>query len=488
MKKALVWLRDDLRLRDNPALHHACEHYDAVLIVYILDDETPQTENYGDRRIGGAQRWWLHHSLSDLKDNIEKHGGTFILRRGQANTVVQNLVDEWEPQAVLWNRRYTPWGINHDKNLKSKLQDQNIAVQSFKANLLMEPWEVQTKTGGNYGVYTPFWKNIRPRIMQELETPLDIPQLKSIEDSPASDTLNDWGLLPTQPDWSGGFNIWSPGEDNALKRLDRFIDQAAAQYDEQRDQPSVEGTSRLSPHLAFGEISPRLIWYKLRFALESASGNTNAQDNIDVYLSEIAWREFAYHLLFHHPQTINQPLKDKYNKVPWIMNEDMYQKWCKGQTGIPIIDAGMRQLLQTGWMHNRVRMLVGSFLVKNCLIPWQAGENWFWDTLVDADQASNVMGWQWVAGSGADAAPYFRVFNPVTQGERFDSNGDYIREFVPELSGLPNQYIHKPWEAPEDVLREARIKLGTHYPKPLVDLKTSRQAALDAYAKMKESS
>lgn len=478
----IIWFRNDLRLHDNPALIKALKNSESVLPVYILDDAAA-----GPWKMGGASRYWLHHCLTSLSHDLKnKYNAPLILKQGNAQGILEDLVEETGAKGVYWNRNYEPWSIARDTQIKEALKGKNISVETFNGRLLFEPWEIKNKTGKPYRVFTPFWKCCMED--PHLRDPFPAPdQINSPDQLPNSDNLSDWKLLPTSPDWSGGIaDFWNIGETAALKQLDDFLEMRVDTYKDDRDFPRIDATSFLSPHLHFGEISPLTIWHKTKPLLDQAVGNDSVYKNIKHFLSEIGWREFSYHLLFHYPETPNQPLYDKFNKVPWDKNERGLTAWQRGQTGIPIIDAGMRQLWQTGWMHNRVRMLVGSLLVKNLLIDWREGEKWFWDCLVDADLANNTQGWQWVAGCGADAAPYFRIFNPVTQGERFDKTGDYVRQFVPELKNMPDKYIHKPWEAGPLILKAAGVELGKDYPHPIVDLKQSREKALEAFAQMKK--
>lgn len=485
--KILVWFRNDLRIHDNPALYDACQKADEILPVYVFDEETPK-----HWKLGGASKWWLHHSLNALSQKLSEKGANLILRRGIGADQIKALAQEWGADAVYWNRRYEPWGIAHDKGLKADLEQDGVEVQTFNGSLLIEPWKVQTKTGGPYKVFTPFWRMAEPTIEQAIQQPFDVPkQIPTPNQPPQSDNLEDWWLLPSKPNWAGGIaQEWSAGEDTARERLIDFLEHGAGGYKDARDIPSTDGTSRLSPHLAFGEISLRTIWFATKHKMAEGYGGEANYKGYDFFLREIGWREFSYHLLYHFPHTTDAPLNEKFKNFPWHNPDDYNEeltRWQKGQTGIPIVDAGMRQLWQTGWMHNRVRMIVGSLLVKNLVLPWQVGEQWFWDTLVDADLANNTQGWQWIGGCGADASPYFRVFNPVTQGERFDPEGAYVKKYVPELKDMPSKYIHKPWEAEGDLLAHANIKLGETYPKPIVDLKISRQKALDAFAQIKSS-
>ena len=435
---SIVWMRDDLRLADNPALTAAAERGEPIVLVYVLDEESE-----GVRPLGAASKWWLHNSLSALGDQL-------VLRRGAAEVVIPALVAEVGAGAVFWNRRY---GASReiDARLKTKLRDDDLDVRSFQANLLVEPWVLTTGGGGPYRVFTPFWKAAREL---QFRDPLPVPELEW--SSAESERLDDWQLLPTRPDWAGGLReAWHPGEEGAHDLLESFVEDRLADY-HRRDEPGVDGTSLLSPHLRFGEISPFQIWQRLHGEMSPA-----ARKNVPKFLSEVGWREFNYNNLFHFPAFAEQNYRPAYDAFPWEQPDpEELAAWREGRTGIPLVDAGMRELWQTGTMHNRVRMVVASFLIKNLLVDWRVGEQWFWDTLVDADEASNPGNWQWVAGSGADAAPYFRVFNPELQREKFDKDGRYVNRWVPEV-GTPM------------------------YPEPIVDLRETRQRALDAYEKVK---
>jgi deoxyribodipyrimidine photo-lyase len=472
----LVWFRQDLRLADNPALNAAVASGRPVLAVYVLDDEAA-----GEWRSGGASRWWLHHSLERLAERLAKTGGRLILRRGPAMQIVPQMAMAAGCALVTWNRCYEPFAIQRDTELKKQLLDAGIEVQSFNGSLLREPWTVKSQAGGPVRVFTPFW-----RANQALGAPgQPLPAPKKINAAPEvpSEALGDWGLLPTKPDWAAGLRrAWTPGEAGAAKRLAAFLEDEIAGYAKDRDRPDRAGTSRLSPHLHFGEISPGQIWHAIQ-AHVAARGH---EQDAAKFLSEVGWRDFSYNLLFHEPEMPARNLRADFDRFPWRDDQVHLRAWQRGQTGYPVVDAGMRQLWQTGWMHNRVRMVVASFLVKHLLIPWQAGEAWFWDTLVDADLASNAASWQWVAGCGADAAPYFRVFNPIIQGEKFDPDGDYVRLYVPELARLPTKFIHQPWTAPEAVLREASVDLGKTYPRPIVEHDVARKRALAAFASLKQ--
>jgi len=477
----IVWFRQDLRISDNPALMAAAETGAAVIPVYILDDDTP-----GTWKMGGASRWWLHHSLIALTADLASINATLLLRRGNAANVIQALVDETGAEQVVWNRCYEPFAIARDKAIKSALQAGGIATQSFNASLLHEPWTVSTKAGGPYRVFTPFWR----ACMQDRpapDAPLKAPEtLAAPATMPKGDTLADWALTPHAPDWAEHFSdVWKPGSKGATDRLSRFLDEAVKGYKNNRDVPGIDGTSGLSPHLHFGDISPRQVYYAAR-AHADRHGASDGQ--VEKFVAELGWREFACHLLYHFPHIPEGNYQEKFDGFPWRTDADALAAWQRGMTGYPMVDAGMRQLWQTGWLHNRVRMIVASFLVKHLMIHWREGEQWFWDTLVDADLASNAASWQWVAGSGADAAPYFRIFNPITQGQKFDGDGTYVRYYVPELAALPDKYIHAPWTAPADVLNDAGITLGTDYPMPIVNHPQARERALAGYGELKQAS
>ncbi len=478
MSKAIVWFRRDLRLGDNPALRHAVDEFDQVLLAYV---HAPAEE--GDWAPGAASNWWLHYSLAAHAGKIRERNGRLIIRAGESLTALKKLAGDFNADAVFWNRLYDPATVQRDKKVRQGLEDAGLETQSFAANLLFEPWTISTKQDDPYKVYTPFWK----ACMQEPgpEEPLAaVRALREPSRYPSSVALEDLALLP-EFDWDDGLQAeWTPGEDGAGARLDRFLEAAIDDYPKARDYPGVEGVSRLSPHLHFGEISPRQIWH----AVTGMSASARSEKGADKFLKEIGWREFAHHVLYHFPKTPDEPLYEKYADFPWRESHAALLKaWQRGQTGFPIVDAGMRQLWVSGWMHNRVRMIVASLLVKNLRIPWQKGARWFWDTLVDADLANNTLGWQWSAGCGADAAPYFRIFNPVTQSAKFDGSGAYLRKWVPEIAALPDRWIHEPWNAPEEVCKEANFRPGKDYPEPVVDLKESREAALAALQAIKDS-
>ncbi len=474
----IVWFRHDLRLEDNPALIAAVERGGPVLPLYIW---APQEE--GAWSPGSASRWWLHQSLGQLDDALRAVGSRLILRRGESLVVLQEIARATGAQAVLWNRRYEPAATARDAAIKAALRASGFAAQSFNAGLLFEPWQVQSASGGAVKVFTPFWK--RCLSLPQPARPQSAPeQLAAPARWPASEPLTALGLAPTI-DWAAGLRAaWQPGEVGAEVQLERFVADGIGGYASERDRPDHDGVSQLSPHLHFGEISPRRIWHEVERAADLPGASTSAQ-GAEAYLRQLVWREFAHHLLFHFPHTAEQPLRPEFAAFPWREDVSALKAWQRGRTGYPLVDAGMRQLWRTGWMHNRVRLVAASFLVKHLLIPWQVGAAWFWDTLVDADLANNTLGWQWTAGSGADAAPFFRVFNPVLQGEKLDPDGDYVRRWIPELAALPARWIHRPWEAPPATLEAAGVALGTTYPEPIIDHAFARQRALAAFARMR---
>lgn len=464
MSTALVWLRNDLRIADNPALHAACGRHDSVVALYIHEQDEEL------RPIGAAARWWLHHSLRSLAAALAQIGVVLLVRKGLAADVLDDALKEHEAEAVYWNRRYGPAGRDLDARLKQALRSGGIAVQSLPGNVLVEPWLIKTGQNKPYSVFTPFWKTLRDA---DIARPLPPPEGKPL-DAPTVDS--DY----TQPRWAGKFSqYWNIGEAAAQDRLAAFLEEGVSGYPEGRDYPGSQATSLMSPHLRFGEISARHIWHAAGAYLHAHPEKATA---IDKFLSELAWRDFSYHQLYHRQDIATVAMMEIYEGLSWRHSPADLGAWQKGLMGIPVVDAGMRELWETGYMHNRVRMLVASFLSKNLLIDWREGERWFWDCLVDADEANNPASWQWVAGSGLDAAPYFRIFNPVTQGERFDADGAYVRRWVPELFGLPDKSIHDPASAPGDVLAAAGIRLGVDYPVPIVDLRSSRARALDAFA------
>ncbi len=476
---SIVWFRTDLRLADNPALAAAARGDGPVLPVFIW---APDEE--GAAAPGAAARWWLHQSLRSLAADLTRRGSRLIIRRGPALETLRTLVGETGAGAVHWNHRYEPAVVARDHVLEAALARDGIAVVTHNGALLHEPWEIANKEGKPFQVFTPFWKACRHRGTPAAPVPAPR-RLPAPAQWPASVALSDLRLEPTV-DWAAGLRTtWQPGEAGASARLSSFLETALAGYADDRDRPGVDGTSRLSPHLHAGEIGPRQIWHALDAAVASDRAAGLAR-GAEVFGRELGWREFAHHLLYHFPQTVTAPLRAEFGAFPWCDDPQTLRAWHKGETGYPLVDAGMRELWTTGWMHNRVRMVVASFLVKDLLLPWQAGERWFWDTLVDADLANNVLGWQWTAGCGADAAPYFRVFNPVSQGNKFDADGSYVRRWVPELRGLATAWIHEPWRAPAQARADAGVRLGVNYPHPIVDHAAARLRALAAFARLKE--
>jgi deoxyribodipyrimidine photo-lyase len=473
----LLWFRQDLRLADNPALLAAAAA-GPVIPVYILDDATP-----GKWAMGGASRWWLHHSLGALDRALHAKGSRLILRRGPAADQIKRLVRETGASSVHWNRCYEPFAVERDQKLKAELKSDGIGATSHNAALLYEPHEIANRNGEPFKVFTAFWRAccaIEPAPPGKMPAAIPAPQKW-----PASESLADWQLLPSKPDWAGGLRqSWTPGEAGAKARLEQFIEEPIADYAGGRDVPGLDVTSRLSPHLHFGEIGPRQVFHAVRFALHRHAALAKPGEK---FLSELGWREFCHSLLFHFPQLPERNLRPEFDRFPWRTDAKALTAWQRGLTGYPIVDAGMRQLWQTGWMHNRVRMVTASFLIKHLLLDWRSGERWFWDTLVDADLANNAAGWQWVAGSGADAAPFFRIFNPVLQGEKFDAKGAYVRRYVPELAKLPDKLIHRPWEAKAVELADAGVVLGKTYPHPVVEHDFARKRALSAFQSLRHT-
>lgn len=462
----IVLFRRDLRVSDNAALAAAVD-LGSVVALYILDEE-----NENIRPMGAASRWWLHHSLDALGQKLHASGARLIFTRGRTRDVVARGIAASGAKRVHWNRRYEPAEAAVDAALKTDLREAGLIAQSFEGALLHEPSLLKTGSGGYYKVYTPFWKALNGGV--DRRDPIDAPKsIKGWNGKFDSLSLDDLALLPKKPDWAGGLaGRWTPGEDGARQRLQAFEKEDLPDYEHQRDMPALRGTSRLSPHLAFGEITPFQIFAALHQSHKAGAAK---------FRKEIAWREFSYHLLFHNRDLRERSFRPEFEGFSWQRDAPALKAWQDGRTGYPIVDAGMRELWQTGWMHNRVRMIAASFLIKDLLLDWRDGEQWFWGTLVDADPANNPASWQWVAGSGADAAPYFRIFNPVLQGEKFDPHGDYVRRYVPEIAALPDRYVHRPWDAPKSLLEEKQIELGRDYPKPIVDHGAARDRALAAY-------
>jgi len=464
----ILWFRQDLRISDHAALNAASQSGAPVIPLFIYGEQTP-----GDWKPGGASRWWLEGSLAELDNALQTMQSRLILRRGRAQDVLASLVDETGAKEIYFTRRYEPENAAEEKIIAEHLTEKGIECRRFGGSLLFEPEAVKTKSGTPFRVFTPFYKACLA--MESVRDPVPAPgKLTPPKTWPKSEQLNNWALRPTAPNWASGFKEhWQPGTTGAFSKLNDFVEDRLATYDKDRDRPDRKGTSALSPHLHYGEISPREIWH---FIHQSTDTQENTRKGRTSYLRELVWREFSYHLLWHWPHITESSFNNKFADFPWREDQQAVEAWQSGKTGYPIVDAGMRQLWQTGWMHNRVRMIVASFLTKHLLIPWQEGARWFWDTLVDADLANNSASWQWVAGSGADASPYFRIFNPILQGQKFDPEGTYVRKWVPEIAELPDKHVHAPWES------GVRIE---GYPEPLVDHKWARQRALDAYAELK---
>jgi len=465
----LLWFRTDLRLTDHPALAAAVARGAPVVPVFVWapEEEAPWQP-------GAASRWWLHRSLRSLDGALRERGSRLVLRRGPTAGALLALARETGADTVLWTRRYEPAVRARDAAVAAALRTAGIAAEEQGGHLLFEPDAVRTGAGQPYQVFTPFWRACLAGPAPD--RPLPAPRaIAAPSPWPASLALSELALEPAV-DWAEGLRAtWTPGEAGAKDRLARFLLEALPDYAEARDRPGVEGTSRLSPHLHFGEVSPRQVWHAAA-ALQRQGGRGATARGAERFLAEIGWREFAHHLLTHFPHTAEAPLREEFARFPWREDRDALRAWQRGRTGYPVVDAAMRELWTTGWMHNRARMIVASFLVKDLLLAWQEGARWFWDTLVDADLANNTLGWQWTAGCGADAAPYFRVFNPVSQGTKFDGDGAYVRRWVPELAGLPDAAVHQPWEA------SAGVAPGARYPARIVDHREARERALAALA------
>jgi deoxyribodipyrimidine photo-lyase len=479
----IVWFRQDLRVADHPALSAAAQTGQPVIPLYIFDNDAP-----GAWKRGGASRWWLHHSLNSLGAELAARGSKLILRHGTTTAVLADIAAATGAKAIHTSRCYEPWAGKLEAAAHTELAATGVELKRYAGNLLFDPDRVRTKTGEVYKVYTPFWRTVSG---MDVRVPLPAPTaLVAPTKWPKTDNVATFDLLPTKPDWSGTMReTWTPGSAGAAERLTTFLDEAVGTYATDRNRPDKIGTSRLSPHLHFGEISPATCWHatRTRMLASPPTSQKSTDQGAETYMKELVWREFSYSLLHHWPDLPDSAFKKDFNAFPWIDDAVKLRAWQKGMTGYPIVDAGMRELWATGWMHNRVRMIVGSFLVKDLLISWTAGEAWFWDCLVDADLASNAASWQWIAGSGADASPYFRIFNPQKQGETFDPDGAYVRKWIPEIKRLPTKLIHAPQSAPPEILRACGITLGQTYPRPIVDHGEARNQALAALTKMKVS-
>ena len=475
---AIMWFRRDLRLADNPALHAAVASGRPLILVYVRENDPALRLSPGR-----AADWWLHKSLESLAGQIAGIGGSLTLIGGCALTDIPALADRTGAAEVYWNRVDWPWIDARDCEIAGSLKAAGVRPRAFRTTTLIDPAGLMTGSGTPYKVFTAFWRaaleTLSPR------TPLPAPNQLRAATAPHSDALGDWKLLPTAPDWAYGFSDrWTPGETAASRALERFTSQAIGAYPDARDRPDLFGTSRLSPHLGWGEISPRTVWYRVHLQAERGG----MRKPVEKYLSEIGWRDFAYYLVHHFGDLRATNFNRQYDHFPWRKDPVRLRAWRAGRTGVPTVDAAMRELWHTGWMHNRTRMIAASYLIKHIGVHWQAGMRWFEDTLVDADPVVNSASWQWVAGSGADAAPYFRIFNPASQGAKFDPEGAYVRRWVPELCALPTRYIHAPWTAKESELARLGVKLGETYPRPVVGLADGRTSALEAYRHMKSES
>jgi len=478
---SIVLFQNDLRLADNPALSAAVRRKQPLMCLYVWN---PKATGYG--MPGAASRWWLHHSLQSFSGQLKAAGNDLTIRMGKIIEILSNLLREFPKSHVFWNQSCEPDGQEIERDLLTFLTAEKVEAHGFHGNTLVDPSTILTQAHSPYRVFTPFWKRLQStfRSSPPLPAPRKLPpQPSGTLNSVPLDSLQ---LLP-EIDWTQGLReSWTPGEQGAQTALRKFLRNPAKFYAMDRDRPDLPHTSRMSPHLHFGEMSPGKLWYAIQQAKQKTR-NVRDRKSYETYLRQIAWREFARYLLFYFPYTVHEPLSTDYQAFPWRNETDSLRTWEQGLTGFPIVDAGMRELWHTGWMHNRVRMITASFLTKDLLLPWQKGATWFWDTLVDADLANNTLGWQWVAGCGADASPFFRIFNPITQGMKFDPDGRYIRKWVPELADVPSPWIHQPWEAPPDLLAEANISLGKTYPQPMIAHAAARNRALLAYRQFKNA-
>ncbi len=478
----IVWFRDDLRLADHPALERACASGRPLICVYVSDPSAATP-----RPPGGAARWWLHHALADLDGQLQRLGGGLLLLHGPAAEVLEQLAVETRAAGVYWNRRYGQDERTLDAGIKQRFRDLGLQASSLPGGMLHEPWTLRPDGVPPYQVFSAYWRAClrlgAPAAPCPIPAGMQFADLRSL-DQPFRRRLVELNLLPHSPDWAGGLRAaWTVGEAAAWQRLQQFVEEGLRGYAGARDFPGLPGSSRLSPYLRFGQLSPRQVWHAVWAA---AAVHRLPNGDVEKFLSELGWRDFCQYLHYHHPGLERRNLQRGFERMPWRQDPSALQAWQQGRTGYPLVDAGMRELWQTGWMHNRVRMVAASFLVKHLLLDWREGEAWFWDTLVDADVASNPASWQWVAGCGMDAAPYFRVFNPVLQGQKFDERGDYVRHWVPELAGLPDRFLHQPWALPAAQARTAGFRIGSDYPSPVVEHAQGRERALQAFARMRE--
>ncbi|MBT7110436.1 MAG: deoxyribodipyrimidine photo-lyase [Proteobacteria bacterium] len=469
----IVWLRQELRLKDHPALEAAGANGRPVILCFIRNTATDRSW-----LPGAASCWWLHQSLREISQKVQNAGGKIVLRSGNPAEEITKISIESGASAVYWTNAIEPSDRKDELLLRAELEKNAIGSEGFEGNLLFDPSEIKSQSGTPFRVFTPFWKNcLKTRVKMRTVQKSSMPVFS--QNSLKSESLDSWNFFPKRPNWAREFNsVWQPGEDGGQAALSNFVGRAT-DYEQDRNYPAKDNTSRLSPYLHFGNISAAQA-----FSATDQQNLTN--EGALSFQRELGWREFCAHLLIHFPQMPEKSFKPEFSEFPWIEDYNALAAWQKGCTGFPIVDAGMRQLWQTGWMHNRVRMVAASVLVKHLLVHWKHGQQWFWDTLVDADLASNSAGWQWVAGCGADAAPYFRVFNPVLQGQKFDPDGNYIKQWVPELMDLPKKYLHTPWLAPAEVLKNANLDIGKNYPAPLIEPDVGRKRALNALAQLKK--
>jgi deoxyribodipyrimidine photo-lyase len=477
MKKTLVWFRKDLRMHDNQALWEASQK-GVVIPVFIWDEEV-ETEKSASE----ASYWWLHHSLLSLQNDFKKYDVPFTIRKGHSLQVLLQLLHETGADSVYFNELYEPLLSARDKSITLKLKSLNVEVQTYHSQLLFHPDNITNQNGDPYKIFTPYWKR---SLKESLSRPMPYPVTMKPNDQQLDSLLvNELDLLPSVR-WDEKFHhYWTPGENGAISAWKKFVAEKLSRYADERDYPALATSSNLSAHLAWGEISPKAIWYAADKLLHE-SNHELMEAQIEAFKRQLVWREFGYHQLIHFPTITHQPLREEFLEFPWMDDKVAFQKWKQGLTGYPLIDAGMRELWETGKIHNRVRMIVASFLVKQLMIPWTKGAKWFQATLVDFDVANNAMGWQWTAGCGLDCAPYFRIFNPIIQSEKFDKNGDYIRRWLPELADLPSPYIHRPWEATASILEAANVVLGENYPTKIVEHDFARKRALAAYDIIKQ--
>ena len=476
-RPVLVWIRNDVRLHDNPALYEAVARGQPVILLYIFDTDTKAPSFPGS-----ASRVWLEHALESFGTEAVQRGFGWVIREGAPLEVLKVVLRETMATHLFWNRRYDPDGVAQDNEVKEVFELEGTPVCTFRGNLLMEPWQLLNKKGEPFQVFTPYWQAFQEARPDTSEAPEAFPA-RPCTTALSSLSPQELPLCPKLLNWPKKVStVWKIGKAPALEVLEKFCLEGLPHYGTKRDFPAAEVTSRLSPYLHFGQISPRRVW---NMVLDQTRKNPDSLSiaQADAFLRQLGWREFTHAVLYHFPRIIGAPFREEFQTVAWRRNAHELKAWQSGQTGIPIVDAGMRQLWQTGWMHNRVRLITASFLVKHLLHSWKEGMSWFWDTLVDAGLANNIFGWQWVSGCGVDPAPFFRIFNPVVQGQRFDPEGAYVRQYVPELCLVPHEFIQKPWEATVEDLQSWNVYLGNNYPRPIVDLTEGRERALKAFSK-----